>query len=79
MNLHVLVASLLWSLLAASVLLTFVGLRTKRWLVPFLAAGLSLAVSIPALASIGLFLWLPCTRQLALGVRLYREERAPPG
>ncbi len=79
MNAHILIAFLLWSLLATSVLLTLVGLRTKRWPALFLAAALSLAVSIPALASIGIFLWLLCALQLALGARLYREEQAPPG
>lgn len=71
------VASLWWSLLAVSVVLTFIALLRESWRLAFLAALCSLAFAIAALASIGAFILLLTGFQVLLTYVLYRRGGAP--
>jgi hypothetical protein len=72
---HALLATLLWSALGASVVLTIAGVGTQRSWPVFVAAGLSLGFAVMAMFSIGIFI-LPLTIvQATLGFRLCRSSR----
>lgn len=70
------VASLWWSLLAASVVLTFIALALASWRLALFAALCSLAFAIAALASIGAFILLLTGFQLLLAYLLHRRGGA---
>ena len=68
-----LVATLLWSLLALSVVLTVVAFALRVWWLLLVAAACSLAFAIAAIFSIGLHILLLTGFQLVSAVVLYRR------
>lgn len=69
------VATFYWSLLALSVVLTFITAQRLSWRIALLAAGTSLVCAIAGLASIGVLILLLTVLQLLLAGVLYRRAR----
>lgn len=70
------IAALIWSILAASLVLTIVGFARQSWKVLWLAAGLTLAFSVPAMFSVGALTLLLAAIQMASAVAYRRHIRA---
>jgi hypothetical protein len=73
MGIHVLIATLLWGMLLASLVLTPIGIRRRSWKLLWLAAVLSLIFSIAAGFSIGPLAFLLTCLQLGAAVASRRE------
>ena len=73
----VLLASLLWGLLAMSATFTFAAALRGSWRSALLAAGCSLAFAIAALPSIGMVILLLTGFQLLLAYVLSRRRMSP--
>ena len=73
MGIHVLIATLLWGMLLASLVLTSIGIRRRSWKLLWLAAVLSLIFSIAAGFSIGPLAFLLTCLQLGAAVASRRE------
>ena len=67
MGIHVLIATLLWGMLLASLVLTPIGIRRRSWKLLWLTAVLSLIFSIAAGFSIGPLAFLLTCLQLGGG------------
>ena len=73
MGIHVLIATLLWEMFLASLVLTPIGIRPRSWRLLWLVAVVSLIFSIAAGFSIGLPAFLLICRQLGAAVASPRE------
>lgn len=70
------IAVLIWLILAASLLLTIVGFARHSWKALWLAAGLTLAFSVPAMFSVGALTLLLAALQIASAVAFRRSTGA---
>jgi hypothetical protein len=75
---HLVIAELLWSMLATALILTFVGFALRSWKVLWLAAVLSLLFTVAAALSIGPLTLLILGLQLASAVA-YRWDAGVRG
>jgi uncharacterized membrane protein len=75
---YTIIAVVLWSALAASLLLTVVGFARQSWKVLWLAAGLTLFFTLPAALSIGPLTLLLAAVQMGSAVA-YRWAVGPLG
>ncbi|HYI16789.1 MAG TPA: hypothetical protein VEX37_15435 [Thermomicrobiales bacterium] len=70
---HDTIAMLAWSILGLSVALMFAGIAVRVAWPLFLAAVLSLAFSVAAMFSIGIYTLALAIVQLVIGIRLHRS------
>ena len=70
-----LVSFLLWSALAASLIMSAIGLYNRSAVWMFLASGLALLFSAAAIWSIGFFTLVLAVLQLVTAIAMYRSAR----